>query len=187
VFTWGTDVKELYLMSWDKTKRTLFRWNVMRDPNAPPSASCSIGTDNVLSGSWCLGTIEFLKLDGKDWWMDHVIWTDDEWEYDGVVETWLVDSDFSWENERVAGSNASDYYVSLFPSSISVTDFKVFVYPHKDLELSWKESGSDLNVTPYVRLQLSVVPSWELRRRLKWDPEEVTFSTTISLTDIFSK
>jgi hypothetical protein len=51
------------LISGDKTKRTLFRWNVQKDPDAIATAHCNINGNNVIVGSGCLGTIEFLKLE----------------------------------------------------------------------------------------------------------------------------
>jgi hypothetical protein len=68
-----------------------------------------------------------------------------------------------------------------------VSDFKVFVYPNKDLDLSWKEMNDSINIAPYVRIQLSILPSWKSRRQMKGTPEEINFSTTIALSDIFSK
>jgi hypothetical protein len=169
------------------TKRTLFRWNVRRDPRSPSGVTCSIDSSNVITGSGCLWTIEFLKLDGRDWWMDHVISTDDTWEYDGVIDTWLVDSDFSWVADKVAWSDSGNYWVPLFPDTINVSDFKVFVYPNKDLDLSWKEVDDSINISPYVRIQLSILPSWNSRRKINGTPEEIHFSTTIALSGVFSK
>ena len=74
VFGAWTDVKELYLLSGDKTKRTLFRWTVKKDSQAPSTAWCSISGTNMITGSGCLGTIEFLKLEGRDYGMDHDVW-----------------------------------------------------------------------------------------------------------------
>jgi hypothetical protein len=34
---------------------------------------------------------------------------------------------------------------------------------------------------------LSILPSWKSRKKIKWNPQEVKFSTTIALTDIFSR
>ena len=186
-FSSGVDIKELYLLSGDKTNRTLFRWNVKKDPSSPSSLSCTIDGNNAITWSGCLGTIEYLKLEWRDWWMDHVISTDDIWEYDGVVDTWLVHSDFSWGANIVAWSDNWNYWVQLFPDTINVSDFKVFVYPNKDLDLSWKEMNDSINIAPYVRIQLSILPSWKSRRQMKGTTEEINFSTTIALSDIFSK
>jgi hypothetical protein len=53
--------------------------------------------------------------------------------------------------------------------------------------LSWKEVDDSINISPYVRIQLSILPSWKSRRKIKGTPEEIHFSTTIALSDIFSK
>ena len=184
-FTWWINQKELYLISWDKKNRTLFRWNVKLDPKAPDSATCTLDSNNIITWSWCLWTIEFLKLEWKDYWLDHESWTGLEWEYDWVIDTWLIDKDFSWWAEIVAWTGSTNYRVPLFPDSINVSDFKVFVYPNKDFDLSWK--SKDVNLSPYVRLSLTFWPSWDTKRKIKWKSNDVNFSTTISLTDIFSK
>lgn len=188
VFTWWTDVKELYLISWDKTKRTIFRWNVKNDPDNPV-ATCDYSNPKSPTWSWCLWTIEYLKLEWRDWWMDHIFSTSDTGQFDWVIDTWIISRDFLWlANNVVAGSvNMDNYWIPLFPDTINVTDFKVFPYPNKDLDLSWKDYSPEVNIAPYVRIQLSILPSWKSRKKIKWNPQEVKFSTTIALTDIFSR
>lgn len=188
-FSWWTDVKELYLISWDKTKRTIFRWNVKRDIDAPPTSICSINGSNVITWNWCIWTIEYLKLEARDWWMDHVISTIDPGEFDWVMDTWIISKDFlGLTTDIVADSeNMDSYRTPLFPDTINITDFKVFPYPNKDLDLSWKDYSPAINIAPYIRIQLSILPSWKSRKKIKWNPQEIKFSTTIALTDVFSR
>lgn len=192
-FSWWTDLKELYLIWWSKTTRTLFRWNVKEDPNKPAAETCSINWSNIITWSWCLWTIQMLKLDWKDWWMDHEEWTPDpdKTESDWVIDTWVInwdfDPNFNWTNYIIAWSNTNNYWLDVFPDTINIIDFKVFLYPNIDSSLSWKESNSDVRLSPYVRINISMLPSWKTRRWLKWNPSPMSFSTTISLTDIFSK
>jgi hypothetical protein len=55
------------------------------------------------------------------------------------------------------------YRQPLFPTSINVTDFKVFVYPNIDYNNAWK----DTNISPYVILNYKLKPSRESRKKIK--------------------
>ena len=180
------EVQELYLVSWDKKTRTLFRWNVKEDPDKPTSAGCDLTTNpKTSSWAWCLGTIEFLKLDLKDWWINHSkSWT---WLYDWSPETWIINPNFSWTWDLVAWSNTWNYRVPLFPTSINVKNVEFYLLPNKDLKLSWKDSLTTSNFAPYLRIKYTLTPSWDKRKWIKWKIPELTFSTTITLSDLFSQ
>lgn len=188
VFWNGTDAVELYLISGDKTRRTYFRWKWVPDPDAPDWwASCS-ATGGANKFTWnCRGTIEYLKLAGKDWWMDHNESASDVTQYDWVIDTWLIDKDFAWVEKKIAGSDSIDYWVPLFPDTINISDFSIYAFPHKDWKLAWKDDSADVNVAPYLRIQYSVLPAWKTRKMIRWTVKKLDFSTTINLTDIFSK
>ncbi len=187
VFSGWTNITELFLISWDNKERLLFRWDVKNDPDYPWSA-CNFWDWSSPTWSGCLWTIEYLKLEGKDWWMDHDEWTSDtnNTQYDGVIDTWIIDTDFTWGANIIAASNTTNYWVSLFPDTINVSTFAVFAYPNKDRNLAWRDASQSTNITPYVRLKIGLLPSWKSRKQIKWNPRELKFSTTISLTDIFS-
>ncbi len=186
VFTGWVDVRELYLISWDKKTRTYFRHNVIEDPNAPISLSCDIA---AWTGSWCLGNIQFLKLIWKDWWMDHVSWSSDSTENDWVIDTWLV-APWFWPNE-VAWSNSTEaYWKNLFPSSINVSKFEVFPVPNLEESRAWNITNveaSEIKVSPYVILNIELKPSYEIQKKIRWKIRSYSFNTTINLTEIFSK
>ena len=120
--------------------------------------------------------------------MDHDVSTIDidGSQYDGVIDTWVVNRDFSGVDNIVVGSDGKDYFLSLFPDSINVLGFKMFVYPQKDRNLAWKETG-DINVASYVRIQMSLLPSWKTLKKIPVIPSPITFSTTIALSDVWSK
>ncbi len=190
------DVKELYLISWDKKTRTFIRWSVDRDSDAPTSKLCDENWKVQLEWNnydWCRGTIEFLKLEGVDWWMDHNINTPDWTQNDWVIDTWLIDRQFTWlsnsdnANSIIAWSNTTSYWRPLFPTSINVTDFKIFPYPNVDSKYFWKDSTASSNISPYVILNFKIKPSWEVRKVLKKDPRSLNFNLSVNLTDIFSK
>lgn len=182
------DLKEIYLISWDKKTRTLIRWNVIPDEYAPDSAICQMSWWSITASSdWCRWTIEFLKLEWFDWWMDHIQWNNDSTENDWVIDTWIIDRQFTWWNIVVAWSNSTNYWQPLFPDSIHVREFKVFMYPNIDPINSWKSTEVSKNISPYLMLNFKIKPSWKSRIKLKNEWREINFSTTINLTDIYSK
>jgi hypothetical protein len=186
VFANSWEVQELYLISWNKRLRTLIRWNVIEDPDKSPSTTCTFWTWKTPSWSWCLWTIEFLKLDLKDWWINHdkTTWS---WIYDWTPETWIINPDFAWTWWVIAWSNTWNYWVPLFPKSINVKDVQFYIYPNKDINLAWKDSLVSSNFSPYLRIKYTLTPSRDKRKWMKWKIPEMTFSTTITLSDLFSK
>ncbi len=184
VFTSSWKVNELYLLSWNKKTRTFFRWNVKQDPKAPTWVICDFSNHESPTWSWCLWTIEFIKLNLKDWGIDHSkTWT---WVYDWTPDTWIIDPNFSWTWWLIAWSNTWNYWVPLFSDLINVKDLKMFLYPNKDLHLAWKEWG-EVNFSPYLRISYTLTPSWAKRWWIKWKVPELNFSTTITLSDLFSQ
>ncbi len=190
VFNSWDDVKELYLISWDWTKRTLIRWNITRDVDAPSSSTCDATLTTDFSSTdleWCRWTVEFLKLEWVDWWMDHLNWTSDtdNSEYDWVIDTWLYDRQFTWWTDVIA-TTWDWYWKELFPDTINVTDFRVYVYPNVDPENSWKDDSASSKISPYVTINFKIKPSWSVRARLRNEGKEVNLTTTINLTEIYS-
>jgi hypothetical protein len=189
VFKAWTWVTELYLISADKRKRTFFRWTVKNDPNAPASQSnCDFSNPKKPSWSWCIWTIEFLKMDWVDWWFNH--FKSGSWFWDWIIDTWLINKDFSEMKKKIstrviAWSDWKDYFIPLFPNSINVKDFEVQVFPNADIVQSWKVDNIDLS--PYVRIKMTLSPSWKTKKKIKGKVPEFNLSTTINLTDIFSR
>lgn len=184
VFDVWSDVKEIYLISWDRRKRTLFRWSWKQDPssNKPSSATCS--TTTFWSG--CLGTIEMLKLSGKDIWFDHNATT---WSgiYDGIIDTWMIDESYGVGTWTIAWSDDQSYWQPLFPDTMSVSDFRVYVYPNINTKYAWKDRSASSNINPYLRLSITLEPSWQSRVTMKGKVPKYTINTTINLTDYFSQ
>ena len=179
-FPEGDDVWELYLINADRDERTYFRLNIWLDQNAPTWYLCD-GTDE----RWCLGTIEFLKLIWEDAGLNHLnAWG--IWDNDGIIDTWLIHPDFSGGNRIVAGDTTTDYWQPLFPTSIHVKDVQFFPYPNRDLEYSWRDADPNVNISPYVRISMTLTPSWKSRKKIRWKLPEIEINTTVQLTDIFN-
>ncbi|MFK7780156.1 MAG: prepilin-type N-terminal cleavage/methylation domain-containing protein [Candidatus Gracilibacteria bacterium] len=188
-FAVGEDLTELYLLSGDKKERTFFRWRVEQDPDAP--SSCDVNNDlntKMYTGSGCIGTIEYLKLDGKDWGMIYHDngGLDDNTRYDGLIDTWMIDPTFIGGEKIIAGTSEVNR-VSLFPKTINVSEFKVYAYPHKDMGFSWKNNEPSVNISPYVILKFKLRPSWISRKKIQGEGEELDFSMTINLSEIYSQ
>lgn len=177
-FTGASNLTELYLISWDKKRRTLFRWNKKNDTNAP--GECSVSVD------YCLWTVEFLKLEWVDYWLKHDSWSlTGTTLWDWVVDTWLIDTEFTGWSEIVAWSWA--YRVELFPESINVSNFEVFAYPNIDVNYAWWSSNLKNNISPYTTIHLELKPSRLTKRILKQDVAPIIINTTINLSEIYSQ
>lgn len=183
-FTIWSELKELYLISWNKKNRILFRWSVIKDPDAP--SWCSFDASNNITWSGCLWNIEYLKLEWEDRWMDHNLSIVDSTQWDWVVDTWVINKDFTWWASIVAWTTNTPW-VPLFPSSINVSEFKIYAYPNKDIWYDWKNDTAWSNIAPYLILKLKLMPSWKSRKKIWWAWKELDFSMTISLSDIYSK
>lgn len=187
-----SDVKELYLISWDWKNRTIIRWNIKNDDYSPSWSTCDATASTIdFSDSsllWCRWTVEFLRLEWYDYWLDHDNSTvdSDGSQYDGIIDTWHYDTKLTWWSDIVALS-WEGYWKELFPDSVNVTDFKVYIYPNINPELSWRDSSPSSKISPYVVIKFKVKPSWKVRSLLKNDWKEVSFVTTVNLTDIYSK
>ncbi len=185
VFLWWTLMRDLYLVNGRKNKRTYFRRSVKEESQW---WTCDFSDAENPTWSGCLWTIEFLRLDWKDRGMDHDSVTED-WDgtqYDWIIDTWIIDSDFTWWNIIIAWSNNENYWQPIFPDEINVSDVMFFVYPNKDLSYSWMDDSPETNISPYVRIWLTLSPWWRAKRKIKWTTPKVTIKTTVSLTDVFS-
>lgn len=194
-FSWWTNLRELYLISWDWKKRTFFRWSISQDPEAPSWYTCNATW--ALSWTGCIWNIEILKLRWFDIWTNHnynILWS---WQSDWLIDTWMIDesydASFSWFDissdtlwYTVAWSNLWYYWQSLFPSDISVNKFEVYLYPNKNIDYAWKDFSAETNISPYLKINITIGPSWKLKKVLKWNYEEIDISTTINLTEILS-
>ncbi len=191
VFSWWSNVREIYLISKNRKKRTLFRWTWRKDEFAPPSENCN----SMVYSTWCLWTIEFLVLDWKDRGQNHTLLSTSTWSFDWVIDTWVVSPDFvSTTDDIVAWTNTWTelssfqwwYWQPLFPDNISVKNFEVYMYPNIDRNYAWKDNSPSTNINPYVRIKMTLTPSWKKRKAIKWNPPEININTTINLSDYFS-
>lgn len=180
-FPENTNVRELYLISADGRKRTYFRWKWERDPDAPSGYSCD-GSASTF-GSWCRGTIEMLKLKGSDEWFSHDgVWISAN---DGIIDTWRISDEFLSTSPSPIATGGS-YRQDLFPPSLSVTLFEVYPYPNFPKQHAWKNPNISINVNPYVRIKMKIIPSWKKRKQIKGETPEIFISTTINLSDYLS-
>ena len=136
------------------------------------------------------GTLKYLKLEGVDWGYDHDVTKIDPSQFDGLIDTWIYDKATYGLTTDIVATNSvanSKYRVPLFPNTMNVKSVKFFLFPNKDTRFSWKDNSAQVNINPYLRMEISLTPSRKKRKWLRWAPPVYTYSTTISLTDIFSK
>ncbi|NDK10133.1 prepilin-type N-terminal cleavage/methylation domain-containing protein [Candidatus Gracilibacteria bacterium] len=181
-FTNGIDVGELYLINKAGDERTFFRWNVGLDPDRPTGATCT-GT-KVMTGTGCLGTIEFIKLVGRDWGDDHNAAISDISQGDGKIDTWLIDNDFTNTPNTLASAGTDAYWQSIFPNNIHISKLEFYIAPYKSLEYSWRDRDPMIKIAPYVQLHMVIQPSWKEKRKITGTTPSVELSTTIQLSNL---
>ena len=166
-------------------ERTLFRWSVKLDPNALPLETCVVNNvTNVITWNWCIWTVEYIKMLWKDWWQNH----DKLWNtyLDWLIDTWVVDPDFTTLGNTIAWSTIVNR-LPLFSDYIDVSEFSITSFPNKDISLAWKNTDKSVNISPYTILKLKLKPSWITKKKIWWEWQELEFSMTINLSDIYSQ
>jgi hypothetical protein len=177
---------ELYLISGNKTERTLFRWSVNKDIYAPPAETCSVNNlTNVITWSWCIWTVEYIKMLWKDRWKTHdkSIW---QTYLDWIIDTWIIDPEFTAWTEIIAWSS-NVARVPLFSDKIDVSELSITSFPNKDIALAWRNTEKSVNISPYTILKIKLKPSWITKRKIWWNWQELDFSITINLSEIYSQ
>jgi len=182
-------VWELYLISNDWKERTYFRWLVETATGGfvPTAATCDYSNPENPSWDACQGTIEILKLVWEDYWWDHDFWVidSDGTQWDGIIDTWLIHPDYvSWVSNIIAGSNTVNYWQPIFPSSINITNFEIYAFPNRDLDLSWRDTSPTTLIAPYVQVKYTIEPSLNVKAKIIWESPSVTIATTISLSNL---
>lgn len=169
-----SDAWELYLInaSWDE--RTYFRWKVWLDPEAPITETCMPWVGKAMTGSWCLWTIQILKLQ----WVDT--------NGDGSVNEWIIHPDYVSDGSRIIAwsIDMNPYWQNIFSNRIHVSRAEFYLYPNQNLDYAWSDSRDDLQLAPYLQLSITLEPSWKERRRLRWNIPVVSIATTVSLSQI---
>ncbi|MCK9272381.1 prepilin-type N-terminal cleavage/methylation domain-containing protein [Candidatus Gracilibacteria bacterium] len=174
----GTQVKELYFIkNGIKKERLYFRLNYKLDPDAPPGSSCTSLSGGIMSGSGCLGNIQMLKLIGKDLGLSHTGTTN----ADGIIDTWTCDSDYNCTGSNNLPTGANSEWVDILPEYINIKNANFYLYPNKNYLYSWKEDNANININPYLRINMTVGFSWIKRKQIKMSNQEVNISTTINL------
>lgn len=191
-FSWSINknkVGEIYLMNQQWNERTLFRWNVgLADTSdIAPGDICDFTDPEKPVGWACQWTLQMLRLSWRDYGHDHSIWSidSDGSQYDGVIDTWIIHQDFSsTSSEIIAGVDAENYWQNVFPDSIHVRDVEFYVYPSKDLELSWRDPDLWVLIAPYLQISMTLQPSAKIKKKLIGQTPSVDITTTIQLTHL---
>ncbi len=149
--------QELYLISHDKTKRLYMR-RVLKD-------QIDINNDGYYSPSEQLYSLQVLQLRWFDAGEAHDFdATSHPWVYDGVIDTracdyskWFfckwqeIDPTWAYKWYKLPRDN-DDGRVDLLWSDITISDWNLSIYPHKDPTLAWNDDVSQQS--PYVIISL---------------------------------
>ncbi len=149
------NIAELYLISQDGKKRLFLRNRLVASGDWDNSGI--IGD----SRSEKLYTLEILRLKGFDAWEDHSLGTVEDGAYDGQIDTWACDGGegFVCNGTNVGGGYTSynlpsdniDWWVEFFGRDITITWFKMEIYPLKNPAYAWAET--DVQINPYVKIR----------------------------------
>lgn len=194
-------VYELYLTDKQNNTRTLFRWNITKDPNAKEGEECAVeqGGEDITMNDACVGNIQMLKLKGVDYGENHSLVGPQEGSqgvkgiFDGKIDTWLCDVNRGWRGcgDTKIATGKDEEWVNLFSSQVNVRKFRLDVYPKKDpwLAAAAKDCGSldsdciSSFIHPYVRISLELGFSHGKRRSIRNENPTISISTTLSLDD----
>lgn len=191
-FVSNTNLNEIYLI-WNNWKsRTYIRRKTVDDTDAPTTkANCT----SAWTEEWCRWTLQILKLVWKDWWVNHN-WTWD-WRYDWIIDTWILDPEVYWTwkklpNDSVVADRSivawsvdmEPYRQDLFSWTLNVTNFEIYMYPDIYWDYAWNQVTSANDINPYLRLKLSVEPSWRKKRWINTSVmPKINYQTTVNLID----
>ncbi len=150
---YNTWVQELYLISKDKRKRVFFRRKLV--------SSGDFNNDWNIYPYEKWYSIQILRLHWFDAGKDHSF--NDTWTaFDGLIDTWACDGaewfKCSWTSVwgGYEGYNlpvdSEDGWVSITDRKITVSDWNIQIYPPKDPNYAWAETGYDIN--PYIKIKL---------------------------------
>jgi len=154
----ATNVKELYLISQDGTRRIFLRRALIESGNF----------DGQWTGVWDtnkLYTIQMLRLRGFDAGNHHDFNpSTSSWVYDGVIDTWACDyaQGFICDGSGVGNgiyswfkipTNSDSGRVDLFDKDLTIADRNLVVYPTKDPSYAWKEDAVQMN--PYFTIAIT--------------------------------
>ena len=157
----------LYLINYDNTERYYFR-RVFKT-----------WIDSSTLKSDKLYTVQMLKLK----WFDAGTWHDFDswWAYDWFIDTWACDSSQwfmcsgtqinVWDTVYYMPKDFDDWWIDITSEKVTVSDFRVDIYPDKDPYLATKDS--EKLFAPYVKLSFTMNMYW------KSSLDEITITTTL--------
>ncbi len=162
------NVAELYLISQDGKRRLFLRNRLI--------ASGDWNNNGIVGDSVSekLYTLEILRLKGFDAGTDHNLDTVGGGTYDGKIDTWACDGGegFVCNWAGVGGgytsyklpADAFDWRVEFFGRDITITGFRMEIYPLKNPSYAWAET--DIQINPYVkiRFQANLYGEWWHRK-----------------------
>lgn len=172
---WSWEVTELYLISHDEQHRLYIRRKLIEQGDRDGDG-LTWGNDNEK-----LYTLQMLQLRWFDAGADHTFsLATSSGVYDGQVDTWACDraAGFICQWVNVGGAysgfhlpvDSEDWWVNIFPSDITISDWHMSLSPSKDPHMAWAEDS--YQISPFVHIgfttklyaknRLSQISSWEM-------------------------
>lgn len=142
----------------------------------------------------CVWKIVVKKMVWRDRWQSILKKNNNDPTYwDWLIDTWINDPEITWLSESLhiseisasSGHNSADHNrFYLFPNDINITDVKYYIYPNKSPEYAWRaESWEAWNISPYIKIKITMEPSFQDTMTLKNIDLSTTFTTTINLNN----
>lgn len=188
------NIKELYLISQDWTKRIMFRRKMIESGDW--NRDWVTWSDD--SEIWY--NLQMLKLRWFDAWSNHDFnISNSSWVYDGRVDTracdyawwficngsgvWSVYSGFNLPADK------DDGWVSVFEKNLTISDFNIIISPNKNPNFARNETGNQIN--PYITLTITSKLYWQIRYKKLWfwslDDFQLSLQTTFNTKNFYWK
>jgi len=121
-----------------------------------------------------------LRLVGRDWGIGHTGATTSSGQYDGIIDTWQCQDDFHCDGaDNIAYTNTG--WIDVFSDEVDIKSIDFYLTPEKNPKYAWGENDMNVFVHSYVRLKISVGPSWQKRKSIRGSDNIVSITTLINL------
>lgn len=151
--------EELYLINGAGTKKTILK-RIANDYDDDDNATVDDGSAEDTG----LEFIGMLKMDGKDTRPSLGQVGDG---YDGIADDWINADDFS-------------DFVSIVPPHIEITNLEFYIAPLEDPWKAYNEESPEVQIQPYVIIQMTARASSKRMRGVSGVAPELTLQTAVS-------
>jgi hypothetical protein len=166
-------VKELYLISKDWKKRFFIRRKFI--------LSWDFDNNWMISTWEKLYKLQILKLRWFDIWSWHNAYSTDATANDWYIDTWACDKSewFTcnwpainwWYTDYNLPKDQDDWWEDFTINDITISEFNMAIFPTKDPNYSWYDTG--VQIFPFIRLNLQTY-FYPVNYKTKLSPESLS-------------